>query len=293
MRQIMPSSNTVILGAFVQTRPKFGKNLENIEHAIRLASKVKADLYVFPELCNTGYAFTSKEEARALSESLQSGPSVEALQAFSEKKSCALVAGLAENVAGRVFNSAIIIDHGKQLGIYRKTHLFYREKLWFEPGDTGFKVFELEKLGCKVGPIICFDWFFPEASREVAVLGADVICHPANLVLPGKAQLGMLVRAFENRVFVITANRIGIENRGPEDKFHYTGKSLIVAPTMEKLASAKANESAAKSAKLDLELARSKNVTSMNDALADRRIEFYKEQYQKPPQLNPELTIDP
>ncbi len=286
----MPNSNKTILGAFVQTRPKFGKNLENIEHAIKLASKVKADLYVFPELCNTGYAFTSKEEARALSESLQTGPSVEALQSFSEKNECALVAGLAEASDGEVFNSAIIIDNGKSLGVYRKTHLFYREKLWFEPGDTGFKIFELEKVGCKVGPIICFDWFFPEASREVAILGADVICHPANLVLPGKAQLGMLVRAFENRVFVITANRIGVENRSPEDKFRYTGKSQIVSPTMEKLATAKSNESVAKLARLDLELARKKKVTSMNDALADRRIEFYKEQYQNL-RLNPELTI--
>ena len=286
----MPNSNKTILGAFVQTRPKFGKNLENIEHAIKLASKVKADLYVFPELCNTGYAFTSKEEARALSESLQTGPSVEALQSFSEKSESALVAGLAEASDGKVFNSAIVIDNGKPLGVYRKTHLFFREKLWFEPGDTGFKIFELERVGCKVGPIICFDWFFPEASREVAILGADVICHPANLVLPGKAQLGMLVRAFENRVFVITANRIGIENRSPEDKFRYTGKSQIVSPTMEKLATAKSNESVAKSARLDLELARKKKVTSMNDALADRRIEFYKEQYQSL-RLNPELTI--
>lgn len=286
----MPSSNKTILGAFVQTRPKFGKNFENIEQAIKLASKVKADLYVFPELCNTGYAFTSKEEARSLSESLLNGPSVEALQSFSEKKKCALVAGLAEKDREKIFNSAVIVDNGKLKGIYRKTHLFYREKLWFEPGDTGFKVFELDKQGCKVGSIICFDWFFPEASREVAIQGADVICHPANLVLPGKAQLGMLVRAFENKVFVITANRVGIENRSSKDKFRYTGKSQIISPTMEKLAGAKSNESAAKAVKLDLGLARDKMVTTMNNAFDDRRIEFYRKQYQNLLLLNPEMT---
>ncbi len=258
----MSNTKKTIFGAFVQTRPKFGKNFENIEQALKLASKVRADLYVFPELCNTGYAFTSKEEARSLSESLQTGSSVEAFQSFSEKRKCALVAGLAEKEDEKVFNSAVVIDSGKFKGIYRKTHLFYREKLWFEPGDTGFKVFELEKQGCKVGPIVCFDWFFPEASREVAIQGADVICHPANLVLSGKAQLGTLLRAFENRVFAITANRVGIENRSPKDKFRFTGKSQIVSPNMEKLVGAKSNESVAKVAKLDLELARDKMITS-------------------------------
>ncbi len=284
----MQESKISILGAFVQMRPKFGENSENIERAVKLASKVRADLYVFPELCNSGYAFTSKEEARQFSESLETGPSVQVLQSFSEKRKCALVAGLTEKSGESIFNSAVIIDNGRILGTYRKTHLFYREKLWFEPGDSGFKVFDLERYGCKIGPIICFDWFFPEASREVAVKGADVICHPSNLVLPGKAQIGMMVRAFENRVFVITANRVGIENRSKEDNFHFTGKSQIISPTMEKLASAKANESIAKVARLNLDLSRNKKVTSMNDVFEDRRLEFYKAQYHE--LLNRELT---
>lgn len=286
----MQRSSVAILGAFVQMRPKFGENSENIDRAIKLASKVKADLYVMPELCNSGYAFTSKDEARKFAESLEGGSSVQVLQSFSEKRKCAIVAGLAEKTETdeKIFNSAVVIDNGRILGKYRKTHLFYREKLWFEPGDSGFKVFELEKSGCKVGPIVCFDWFFPEASREVAVKGADVICHPSNLVLPGKAQLGMMVRAFENRVFVITANRVGIENRSKEDNFRFTGKSQIISPKMEKLASAKANESIAKVAKLNLELSRDKNVTSMNNALEDRRLEFYRAQYQE--LLNKEVS---
>lgn len=275
----MQGSKMSILGAFVQMRPKFGENSENIDRAVKLASKVRADLYVFPELCNSGYAFTTKEEVTSFSESLETGPSVQVLQSFSEKRKCALVAGLAEKSGERIYNSAVIIDNDRILGTYRKTHLFYREKLWFKPGDSGFKVFDLERFGCRIGPIICFDWFFPEASREVAVKGADVICHPSNLVLPGKAQIGMMVRAFENRVFVITANRVGIENRSKEDNFHFTGKSQIISPTMEKLASAKANESVVKVARLNLELSRDKKVTSMNNVFEDRRLDFYKAQY--------------
>jgi len=271
------SHNKWIRGAFVQTRPNFGNNDENIDSAIKLASKVSSDLYVFPELCNTGYAFTSKEESQRLSESLSDGPSVEKLRSFSEKRKCALVAGLAEKDRGKVYNSSVIIERGKILGTFRKMHLFYREKLWFDRSESGFKVYDLETLGCRIGILICFDWFFPEASREVMLKGADVICHPSNLVLPGKAQAGTLVRAFENKVFVITANRVGRENRGEKDNFRFTGRSQISTPLMTKIATATATETVAKSAKLDLSLSRNKNVTSMNNLLEDRRTEFYSE----------------
>ena len=267
--------STKLRGAFVQTKPRFGENEENIDQAIRLVARVQSDIYVFPELCNTGYAFKSKSECLALSESLESGSSVQKLQEFSEKRKCTLVAGLAEKSNDKTYNSSVVIERGKILGTYRKMHLFYREKLWFSEADTGFKVFDLESLGCRIGVMICFDWIFPEVSRELAMLGADIICHPSNLVLPGKAQIGTLVRSYENRLFVITANRVGNENRGPKDKFHFTGRSQITTPLMDKIAFAGASEVVAKSAKLDLQLARNKNATSMNNIMRDRRPEFY------------------
>jgi predicted amidohydrolase len=265
----------MIVGAFVQTRPKFGENDHNIESALKLASKVRADIYVFPELCNTGYAFTSKSECLSLAESLGNGNSVHQFSAFSEKNRCAIVAGLTERDGERTFNSAVVIERGKILGTYRKVHLFYREKLWFSRSNLGFKTFFLETLGCRLGILICFDWYFPEASRKLTLEGAEVLCHPSDLVLPGKAQVGMMARAFENRVFAITANRVGSENRGPKDNFKFTGRSQIVSPEMEKLASAGPTEMTARVAKMDLELARNKHVTSMNDALKDRRPNFY------------------
>jgi predicted amidohydrolase len=169
----------------------------------------------------------------------------------------------------------VIIERGKILGTYRKMHLFYREKLWFSKSYSGFKTFRLDSLGCRIGVLICFDWLFPEASRKLALEGAEVICHPSDLVLPGKGQAGMMVRAFENRVFTITANRVGMENRGPKDKFRFTGNSQIVSPEMKRLASAGGREKVAKAAKLDLELARKKFATSMNNIFEDMRTVFY------------------
>jgi predicted amidohydrolase len=95
--------------------------------------------------------------------------------------------------------------------------LFFGEKscneeaLWFCPGDRDFPVFDIGP--CKIGIMICFDWFFPESMRILSLKGADVICHSANLVLPF-CQDAMVTRCLENHVFAITANRIGMENRG-------------------------------------------------------------------------------
>lgn len=265
----------MIRGAFVQTRPIFGRVDENIESAIRLASKVNADIYVFPELCNTGYAFKSRKECLSLAESLEHGSSVEKFLEFTEKRKCTIVAGLAEKNGARAYNSSVIIERGKILGTYRKMHLFYREKLWFSKSYSGFKSFRLDSLDCRIGVLICFDWLFPEASRKLSLEGAEVLCHPSDLVLPGKGQAGMMVRAFENRVFAITANRVGSENRGPKDRFRFTGNSQIISPEMKKLATAGSDEAVAKFAKLDLELARKKLATSMNDIVRDMRTDFY------------------
>ncbi|MDG6905904.1 MAG: acyltransferase [Nitrososphaerota archaeon] len=264
-----------VVGAFVQTHPKFGHNELNIEEAIKVASKVRADIYVFPELSNTGYAFTSKRECHSLAESFKHSQSIEAFQSFSERNNCTMVAGLAEKDGGRTYNSSVVIERGLLLGTYRKMHLFFREKLWFSKSESGFKPFKVNSLGLNIGVLICFDWCFPEACRTLALQGAEVICHPSNLVLPGNAQATMSVRALENRVFTITANRTGSEDRGPRDSFRFTGNSQIISPKMVKLASATATEVTAKTAKLDLNFARDKLITSMNDVFKDRRVGFY------------------
>ncbi len=256
---------------FVQNNPVFGEVERNVDRALKLANTVEADLLVFPELFNTGYLFLSREEAYKLSETLD-GPTVRRLQRFSEETSTAVVAGFAERANERVYNSAVVIDvDGSVKGVYRKTHLFYEEKLFFEPGDTGFKVFEV--AGMRVGVMICYDWRFPESTRTLALKGAQVIAHPSNLVLP-HAPTADLARAVENRVFLILADRSGSDVRG-EKRLDFEGRSMVVDPDMNVLVKAPKEGEHAMVAEIDPKVADVKNINPLNHILKDRRPHLY------------------
>ncbi len=155
---------------------------------------------------------------------------------------------------------------------YRKTHLFNREKLFFSPGDTGFQVFSILD-NIKIGMMICFDWQFPEAARTLALAGAQIICHPANLVLPW-CQQAMKIRCLENRVFAVTANRIGTELNAGE-KVSFTGQSQILNTKGEVLSSLSVSQEGTITAEINSEEANNKTVTERNDAFKDRRPELY------------------
>ncbi len=257
---------------FVQPLIRFGERRWNVENALKLASKIgDSELIVLPELLNTGYAFKSREEALEISEPVPRGESTDALIRFTEKNGNCIVAGLAEKVGGDVYNSAVVIWRGKVLGTYRKMHLFFKEKIWFDPGNTSFQVFDVE--GLRVGVMICFDWIFPEASRTLAAMGADVIAHPSNLILP-YAQEAMLTRSIENRVYTVTANRLGVEERGG-NRFEFTGRSQMTTPGMKLIYRASNDREEAYSAPIDLEKARDKRITELNHLLEDRRPEKY------------------
>ncbi|MGC9332990.1 MAG: nitrilase-related carbon-nitrogen hydrolase, partial [Anaerolineae bacterium] len=123
---------------------------------------------------------------------------------------------------------------------------------------------------CRLGMLVCFDWIFPEAWRVLALKGADVICHPSNLVLPGLAQRAVPIHALTNRVYVVTANRVGTE-----DDLTFTGMSTIASPTGDVLAQASPADEAVSLVEVDLALARDKRITARNDLFADRRPEAY------------------
>jgi predicted amidohydrolase len=127
----------------------------------------------------------------------------------------------------------------------------------------------------RIGTMVCFDWIFPEACRSLALAGAEVVAHPSNLVLPGLCQRAMPVRALENRVYTVTANRVGEERRPPRPALRFTGESLIVGPGGEALARGPAEGTALLRAGADLAEARSKRVASGNDLFAERRPEAY------------------
>jgi len=258
---------------YIQTYPKFGEVEANIEEALKLVRSVDADLVVLPELFNTGYAFLSREEVRQFAEEIPNGETCRILVEESGRLKKAIVAGLAERAGDAVYNTAILVSKGRFIGSYRKLHLFYREKVLFNKGDSEPKVFTVD--GVKVGMLICFDWLFPEVWRVLALNGADIIAHPSNLVLPNYCQRAMLTRSFENHIYTITANRVGEEKRGALH-LKYTGRSQIVSPKMEVLASASEDQVECRAVQVNLELARNKKVTELNDIFKDRRPRFYK-----------------
>lgn len=257
---------------FFQFNPVFGEIKRNVEYSVEKLSSVEADLIVLPELFNTGYQFASKKEAESLSEEIPSGYTSKLLSELCRDKGLYLVTGMAERSSGRIYNSAALFGPDGHIGTYRKTHLFYEEKLWFQPGDTGFLVFDIG--AAKLGMMICFDWFFPESARTLAMMGADIICHPSNLVLPYCPD-AMPVRCLENRVFAITCNRIGFEEREGKERLTFIGKSEIVSPRGEIITRASDNREEVIVMDIDPAAARDKQLNRYNNLFEDRRPGMY------------------
>lgn len=255
---------------FLQTSPVFGKKEENIDTALAKINPLDADLVVLPELFSTGYQFTSKEETLALAEIVPDGQTTRVLINLSKEKDLYIVAGLSERENGRCYNSAVLVGPHGFIGCYRKLHLFYNEKNWFEPGNVELNVYDIGLA--KIGIMICFDWFFPEVARNLALKGADIICHPANLVLPYCPQ-AMITRCLENRVFAITANRIGTEKRS-EERLTFIGTSQIVGTKGEVLYRASTDRDETIVVEINPKIARDKQVTPMNHLFNDRRLKF-------------------
>lgn len=251
--------------AIIQTDPVFGQTESNVHQAISLMASHQADCYVLPELFNTGYNFMSVEETHALSESID-GPTYRAIAAFARERSCHVVYGFAER-SDQVYNSSALVGPKGLVGIYRKVHLFNLENLFFAPGNLGFPVFDIGMA--KIGMMICFDWFFPESARSLALRGAHIIAHPANLVLPYCPD-AMVTRCLENRVFAATANRIGTEDRGGTS-FTYVGLSEVVSPRGEILTRMGSSESGARVIVIDPLAAQNKRINQFNDLLNDRK----------------------
>lgn len=256
---------------YVQFEPKFGMIEENVEKAVNLIESVDADLLVLPELFNTGYLFLDFEEALSLSEPVPNGFTTSRLINVARETNTYIVAGIAERDGDKIYNSAVVVGPSGFIGCYRKAHLFYKEKKIFTSGDSGFTVFDIGVA--KIGVMICFDWCFPEVARILALKGAEIICHPANLVLP-YAPKAMLTRSIENRVFTITANRIGVEERGGE-RLSFIGLSQVTSPKMEVLIQAGGDVEDVGVVDVDLSLARDKWITSLNHVFRDRRLDLY------------------
>lgn len=253
-----------------QMEPQIGnieENLSRVQHILEEADRERVEVLVLPELCNSGYVFQSMSEARKSAEQIPDGPMSRLLQEWS-KKSRLVVAGICERTDETLYNSAVVFRNGEYVLTYRKLHLFLDEKDWFNPGIEEPPIVEYH--GVQFGIMICFDWIFPEMSRVLALKGAQVILHPANLVLP-YCQDAMVTRSIENMVFTATANRIGTE-RG----IKFSGSSQITDFKGNRLVQMDRESVGVASIEIDAELAKNKSITKRNDIFKDRQPSLYR-----------------
>jgi len=256
---------------YFQFRPVFGAVEKNRATVLAALARARADLIVLPELPFTGYAFKNRLELSELAEDPRRSPTLNALTELCRARSLYVATGFAERHGKRLYNSAFLVGPRGVVQHYRKLHLFFREKLYFDEGNLPLGVSSVR--GAKVGLMVCFDYMFPEVARRLALLGADLLAHPSNLVTH-YGQGVMATRALENGVFAITANRIG-EDRRPGGKVRFTGMSQIVDPRGELIAKAAGGKPALTIVRIEPTVARDKYFTPMNHLLHDRRPAFY------------------
>lgn len=214
------------------------ENLAKAEKMVRKAAEKGANLILLPELFKSPY-FCQKEkyEYFDLAEEMKDSPTISRFQRIAAELKVVLPISFFEKAGNVYFNSLVMIDaDGKNLGLYRKSHIptgeCYEEKFYFSPGDTGFKVFKT-RFG-KVGVGICWDQWFPEVARCLALKGAQVIVYPTAIgtepVLPKDSkdhwQNTMCGHAAANIIPVLASNRVGTEIDG-NSQMTFFGSSFI------------------------------------------------------------------
>jgi predicted amidohydrolase len=250
---------------------RFGAPEENAATARRLAAGLRADLLVLPELALSGYDFPDEAALAPLAEPFGQGPAAALAAELAAETGATVVLGYAERVPGGFHNSALLHTPGGACHNYRKAHLFNREQDLFLPGAAPPPV--IDTPAGRVGLMICFDWFFPEVARSLALRGAQVLAHPSNLVLPW-CQRAMFARSVENAVFSMTANRVGTERQAGR-ALTFTGGSQVLDPDGAVLAAAQADAEAVLCVEADLARANDKTRAGRNDLFGDRRPALY------------------
>jgi predicted amidohydrolase len=272
-------SEAIIKVAAVQMEPKIldtDRNLTRCLELTRIASGEGARLIVLPECALSGYAFSSLEEAVPFCEAVP-GPSTDRIAETCRELDVHVVIGMLERDGRGCYNAAALLGPPGLLGKYRKTHLPYLGvDRFLERGDSPPRVFETG-IG-RIGVGICYDVMFPEHARVLALGGADVLALPTNWPEQREHIPEHVVpaRAAENRIFVVAANRVGIE-RGTR----FIGTSVIAhCAKGAVLARGTADEEEVLYADLNLAEARDKHVVIAPgefefNIVRDRRPELY------------------
>ncbi|MGO6900428.1 nitrilase family protein, partial [Rhizobium ruizarguesonis] len=231
---VKTSAARTVTVATVQFEPIVGDRAGNLAAIERLAKAAKAqgaEIVVLPELADSGYSFRDGDEVAALAGPVPGGPSAETLCRLAKELGLYIVSGVAEQDGDRFYNSALLCGPEGYIGKYRKLHLWNNENRLFRKGDLGLPVFDLP-FG-RIGIAICYDGWFPETFRQLALAGAELVCVPTNWVPMAGAEsiaepmanILHKAAAHTNGLYIVCADRIGVE-RGQS----FIGRSLIVGP---------------------------------------------------------------
>jgi predicted amidohydrolase len=255
--------------SIIQFQPALADPEENVRRLTPLFDSVQdRQLVVLPELSNSGYNFRDFTEAYPYSEEIGKGGIFQDFLILCAKtQKIHIVSGINEREDGKLFNSTILVGPGGILGKYRKMHLFMNEKDIFQKGNAGLPVFDIGDI--KIGIMICFDYLFPEPWRIMAQKGADLICHPSNLLTenPHKCLPGI---SLMNRIYIATANRIGTEKG-----ITFNGRSFFTDPSGRIVEMASPDETEIITTVIDTRLSANKMITSRNHVFDDRRPDVY------------------
>lgn len=267
-------------------------NVAGAESLVREAAAEGAQIVLLQELFETPYFCKDQEPAHfGLARPADEHPLLERMSALASELGVVLPVSFFERAHNAYYNALAVIDaDGRRLGVYRKSHIpdgpGYQEKFYFNPGDTGFRVWPTRHGTLGVG--ICWDQWFPEAARAMALMGAEILFYPtaigsepqdASVDSSGHWQRTMQGHAAANMVPLVASNRIGRED-GESCTITFYGSSFIADETGAKVAEAPRDERAVITARFDLDAIRTERAAW--GLFRDRRPDLY----------GPLLTLD-
>ncbi|MEX2298035.1 MAG: N-carbamoylputrescine amidase [Dongiaceae bacterium] len=230
--------------------PDRERNIATAERLVREAAGQGAQIVMLPELFETPYfAKDQRQEFFALARPIDRNPMLARMSELAQELQIVLPVPFFERANNAYFNAVMVMNaDGEPLGSYRKSHIpdgyGYEEKFYFNPGDTGFRVWDTAYLQLGIG--ICWDQWFPECARAMALQGADLLIYPTAIgstigeVQPSSRrrwQRAMQGHAVSNCMPVAAANRIGTE-KGHSGEITFYGASFIAGPDGEIIAEA-------------------------------------------------------
>jgi N-carbamoylputrescine amidase len=291
--KVLKMRNVKVAVTQMASRQDWAGNCDAAETLVRAAAKDGAKLILLQELFDGDY-FCIEQHAKflILAHPLETHPTVKRFTALAKELGVVLPISVFERAGQVHYNTTVIVDaDGKQLGHYRKSHIpdgrGYQEKFYFSPGDTGFKVWQTS-IGT-IGLGICWDQWFPECARVMALMGAEILLYPTaigseppNPTYDSSThwQNTMRGHAAANIMPLLASNRIGTETAPDGRKDIFYGRSFIADYQGEKVQEMNRTEEGFRCATFDFdelgELRRSWGV------FRDRRIDLYK----------PLLTLD-